>query len=69
MDSKVKACKECTRLCWLVHREEKNSSPAVSSFFKVMIGEDISEVLVCENLEFSLFLFEPLFILVHVLSH
>ncbi|XP_062116048.1 uncharacterized protein LOC133830142 [Humulus lupulus] len=49
MHSKVKACTECTRTCWLLHKGN-NSVPASSaaSFFKVMFGE-----------EFSTFLFLP----------
>ncbi|PON85278.1 B3 DNA binding domain containing protein [Trema orientale] len=47
MDSKVKACTACTRMCWMVHREKKNStdSHSVSSFFKIMIGDDFSKFL------------------------
>ncbi|XP_023887917.1 uncharacterized protein LOC112000043 isoform X2 [Quercus suber] len=45
MGGKVEACVECTRKCLLIHKKKKNSSPVVTSFFKVMIGDQFSKVL------------------------
>ncbi|XP_031253490.1 uncharacterized protein LOC116111459 [Pistacia vera] len=42
---KAKACLECTQKCLLVHGNKTSSSPLVSSFFKVMIGDRYSEAL------------------------
>ncbi|KAJ0049401.1 hypothetical protein Pint_15624 [Pistacia integerrima] len=42
---KAKACSECTQKCLLVHGNKTSSSPLVSSFFKVMIGDRYSEAL------------------------
>ncbi|KAF3436805.1 hypothetical protein FNV43_RR19558 [Rhamnella rubrinervis] len=39
------ACAECTRKCLHIHGKNDDSSPAVNSFFKVMIGQKFSEVL------------------------
>lgn len=46
MGGKVEACVGCTQKCLLLHKKKKNSSPVVSSFFKVMIGDQFSKVLV-----------------------
>ncbi|KAL4634272.1 hypothetical protein ACB092_04G188200 [Castanea dentata] len=45
MGCKVEACVGCTQKCLLIHKKKKNSSPVVTSFFKVMIGDQFSEVL------------------------
>ncbi|KAL2493316.1 B3 domain-containing protein [Abeliophyllum distichum] len=39
------ACQECAQNCVLMHRKQKNPSPVVTRFFKIMIGEDYSKVL------------------------
>lgn len=45
MDGKV-ACVECTQKCLLDHGNKKKASPDVASFFKVMIGDRFSKLLV-----------------------
>lgn len=40
------ACAECTRNCLLIHGKNKDPSSIVTSFFKVMIGDNFSKVLV-----------------------
>ncbi|KAM3704091.1 hypothetical protein ACB098_04G146200 [Castanea mollissima] len=45
MGGKVEACVGCTQKCLLIHKKKKNSSPVVTSFFKVMIGDQFSKVL------------------------
>lgn len=47
MGGKVEACAECTKKCLLVHRNKAKLSPVIHSFFKIMIGKDCSEILVC----------------------
>lgn len=47
MGGKVEACAECTKKCLLVHRNKEKLSPVIHSFFKIMIGKDCSEILVC----------------------
>ena len=44
MDGAEKASAECAHTCCFVHGT--NLSPAVTSFFKIMIGDDFSGVLV-----------------------
>lgn len=46
MGGKVEACVGCTQKCLLIHKKKKNSSPVVTSFFKVMIGAKFARVLV-----------------------
>ncbi|XP_056170990.1 uncharacterized protein LOC115662204 isoform X2 [Syzygium oleosum] len=41
----MEACAECSRNCVILHGKNKNASPNVSSFFKVMIGSQFSELL------------------------
>lgn len=45
MDGKV-ACVECTQKCLLDHGNKKKASPDVGSFFKIMIGDQFSKLLV-----------------------
>ncbi|KAL2492316.1 Uncharacterized protein Adt_27944 [Abeliophyllum distichum] len=40
-----KACQECSRNCLLTHRKQKNVSPVVTRFFKIMLGNDYLKVL------------------------
>ncbi|KAL2515202.1 B3 domain-containing protein-like [Forsythia ovata] len=40
-----KACQECSRNCMLMHQKQKNASPAVTRFFKLMFGDDYLNVL------------------------
>ncbi|KAI3435304.1 uncharacterized protein J3R85_006232 [Psidium guajava] len=42
---KMEACAECSRNCVILHGKNKNTSPNVSSFFKVMVGSQFSELL------------------------
>ena len=46
MGGKVEACVECTQKCLKIHEKKKISLPAVTSFFKVMIGAKFAQVLV-----------------------
>ncbi|XP_058189187.1 B3 domain-containing protein Os02g0598200-like isoform X4 [Rhododendron vialii] len=39
------ACAECDRNCLLIHGKNKDPSPVVQSFFKIMIGDNFSKVL------------------------
>ncbi|XP_057459987.1 B3 domain-containing protein Os01g0905400-like [Actinidia eriantha] len=39
------ACAECTQNCLLIHGKNKDPSSIVTSFFKVMIGDNFSKVL------------------------
>lgn len=41
----MEACAECSRNCVILHGKNKTASPNVSSFFKVMIGSQFSELL------------------------
>ncbi|XP_059664961.1 B3 domain-containing protein Os02g0598200-like isoform X2 [Cornus florida] len=45
MGCNVEACAECTQNCQLIHGKKKDSSATITSFFKVMIGDDFSKVL------------------------
>ncbi|XP_030967780.1 B3 domain-containing protein LOC_Os12g40090-like [Quercus lobata] len=45
MGGKVEACVECTQKCLKIHEKKKISLPAVTSFFKVMIGAKFAQVL------------------------
>ncbi|KAK6917986.1 B3 DNA binding domain [Dillenia turbinata] len=45
MPRKFEACEECTQNCLQIHAMRKSSSAVVSSFFKVMIDDDFSEVM------------------------
>ncbi|KAL2515598.1 B3 domain-containing protein-like [Forsythia ovata] len=40
-----KACQECSRNCLLTHQKQKNVSPIVTRFFKIMLGDDYLKVL------------------------
>ncbi|KAL2534599.1 Uncharacterized protein Adt_07950 [Abeliophyllum distichum] len=40
-----KACHECSRNCLFIHQKQKKPSPGVFRFFKIMIGDDYSQVL------------------------
>lgn len=53
MGGKVEACAECTKKCLRVHRSKAKLSPVIYSFFKIMIGKECSEILVCLLCEFS----------------
>lgn len=44
MTRTVEACAECTHKCILIHGKNKQPSP-ITSFFKVMIGDQFSKVL------------------------
>lgn len=46
MCRKEEACVKCTQNCLKIHGKKEDSSPAVTSFFKIMIGPKFSEVLV-----------------------
>ncbi|XP_030542230.1 uncharacterized protein LOC115749520 isoform X2 [Rhodamnia argentea] len=41
----MEACAECSRNCVILHGKNRNTSPNVSSFFKVMVGSQFSELL------------------------
>ncbi|KAK9054566.1 hypothetical protein SSX86_025645 [Deinandra increscens subsp. villosa] len=41
----AKACEECTQSCIMMHKRNKNPSSLVTTFFKVMMGEDYSKIL------------------------
>uniref|UniRef100_A0A5B6YGL8 TF-B3 domain-containing protein n=1 Tax=Davidia involucrata TaxID=16924 RepID=A0A5B6YGL8_DAVIN len=41
----AEACAECTQKCLLIHGKKKDPSSTITSFFKVMIGDNFSEVL------------------------
>ncbi|XP_050152678.1 B3 domain-containing protein Os01g0905400-like isoform X7 [Malus sylvestris] len=45
MGSKLEACAECTLKCLQDHANKKKASPVVASFFKIMIGDQLSKVL------------------------
>ncbi|PSR89497.1 B3 domain-containing protein [Actinidia chinensis var. chinensis] len=45
MDCSSAACAECTQNCLLIHGKNKDPSSIVTSFFKVMIGDNFSKVL------------------------
>ncbi|XP_057970407.1 uncharacterized protein LOC131159478 isoform X4 [Malania oleifera] len=45
MACKVKACAKCTRNCVSAHGIKKHPSPVITSFFKVLIGDQFSKVL------------------------
>ncbi|KAF8005863.1 hypothetical protein BT93_K0215 [Corymbia citriodora subsp. variegata] len=45
MGCKMEPCAECARNCVILHGKNKNALPNVSSFFKVMIGSQFSELL------------------------
>ncbi|GAB4860525.1 hypothetical protein Ancab_035685 [Ancistrocladus abbreviatus] len=45
MSCKVEACEECTQNCLLIHKQKHDPSPIVTSFFKVMMGDQFSEAL------------------------
>ncbi|KAM1025753.1 hypothetical protein ACFX13_039512 [Malus domestica] len=45
MGSKLEACAECTLKCLQDHGNKKKASPVVASFFKIMIGDQLSKVL------------------------
>ena len=47
------ACAECTQNCLLIHGEKKDPSSIVTSFFKVMIGDNFSKVLVLLHFFYS----------------
>lgn len=47
MVRKMGACEECERTCQLLHGCKRDLDPMVSRFFKVMIGTDFNEALVC----------------------
>ncbi|KAI3777646.1 hypothetical protein L1987_47447 [Smallanthus sonchifolius] len=40
-----KACEECTMHCVMMHKKNKNPSSLVTTFVKVMIGDDYSKIL------------------------
>lgn len=46
-------CAECARNCLLIHGKNKDPSPAVQSFFKIMIGDNFSKVLVQLHISYS----------------
>ncbi|XP_057535858.1 uncharacterized protein LOC130813943 isoform X4 [Amaranthus tricolor] len=46
MDDKPEACAECSRFCLSLHKSKLDPLPIVSSFFKVMLGNHFSEVLI-----------------------
>lgn len=46
MRHKYKACAECALKCLQIHGKKEVGSPAFNSFFKVMIGQRFSKVLV-----------------------
>ncbi|KAL2932773.1 hypothetical protein RDABS01_015892 [Bienertia sinuspersici] len=46
MVSKMGACAECSRSCSSLHRTKHDPYPIVSSFFKVMFGNQFSEMLI-----------------------
>ena len=58
MDSREEACLDCTKKCFLIHKKKKHSTPNITSFFKVMIGDKFSEILVYLD-------FYPLFLFIH----
>ncbi|KAK1422368.1 hypothetical protein QVD17_25444 [Tagetes erecta] len=41
----AKACEECALNCDVIHRRKKDPSPIVTTFFKVMMGDDYSKTL------------------------
>lgn len=43
--SNSKACRECTQNCVLMHQKQESPLPIVNRFFKIMMGDDYSEVL------------------------
>ncbi|KAB2633236.1 B3 domain-containing protein [Pyrus ussuriensis x Pyrus communis] len=45
MGSKLEACAECTLNCLQDHGNKKKASTVVASFFKIMIGDQLSKVL------------------------
>lgn len=60
MACKLESCAECTQKCLLIHGRKRNSSPVITSFFKVMIGKQFSEVLVwllCNSFNKLLYMF------------
>ncbi|CAO2839794.1 unnamed protein product [Amaranthus hypochondriacus] len=46
MDDKPEACAECSRFCLSLHKSKLDPRPIVSSFFKVMLGNHLSKVLI-----------------------
>ncbi|XP_059657283.1 B3 domain-containing protein Os01g0905400-like [Cornus florida] len=45
MGCNLEACAECTENCLLIHGKKNDPSPTITSFFKVMIGDDFSKVM------------------------
>ncbi|XP_057535866.1 uncharacterized protein LOC130813947 isoform X2 [Amaranthus tricolor] len=45
MDDNLVACAQCSHLCMSLHKTKHDTAPIVSSFFKVMLGNDFSDVL------------------------
>ncbi|KAH7549771.1 hypothetical protein JRO89_XS13G0079700 [Xanthoceras sorbifolium] len=45
MGCNVEACSECTHKCLLLHGNKTKSSPIMTSFFKIMIGNQCDQVL------------------------
>ncbi|GAV63624.1 B3 domain-containing protein [Cephalotus follicularis] len=45
MCCKILACAQCTQNCLLAHGKNKDTTPVITSFFKVMYGNQFSEVL------------------------
>ncbi|KAL8256885.1 hypothetical protein R6Q59_028926 [Mikania micrantha] len=42
----AKACEECTQNCLMMHKKKKDPASVMTTFFKVMIGEEYSKLLV-----------------------
>ncbi|KAA8542178.1 hypothetical protein F0562_023330 [Nyssa sinensis] len=45
MGCNAEICAECTQTCLLIHGKKKDPSSTITSFFKVMVGDNFSEVL------------------------
>ncbi|KAK2648052.1 hypothetical protein Ddye_015541 [Dipteronia dyeriana] len=45
MGCKGEACPECTQKCLLLHRNNAESLPVITSFFKIMIGDQCDKIL------------------------
>ena len=55
------ACEECIRNCQLTHRNKMDLSPSVTRFFKVLVGDDFSQFLVCKLISLTVLYGHSLF--------